>query len=153
MKNTICKLFKKVIACVASLTILSSIACVTASAEEFAITEVSSSISSVSSRASARSYYDPTSFTFSNYNIGNSRTFDGNKIAFEINATSSSATTVTVEVHIDGTYVYSYDVPTNCGTLKYDQIPMGYNGNHSVYFVYRCSGTATVDMVIYSWVG
>lgn len=142
MKRTSNRFSKRIIATLMSLAMMLCMCAVSASAEGGVDN---------SGGISTTSYLDPDSFTFSNYNIGNTRTFDGNKIAFEINATSSTATTIKVEVHIDGSTVYSYDVPTNSGTLKYDHIPMGYTGDHSVYFVYRCSGTATVDMKMYSW--
>lgn len=143
MKTTISKSLKKFVAVLMTLAMMVSVGNLAVSAE---------GTGGDNGGIATYSYYSGTAFSFSDYNIGYARTFDGNKIAFEINASSTTASTIKVEVHIDNSTVYTYDVPVNSGTLKYDHIPMGYTGDHSVYFIYRVNGSATINsMVMYSW--
>ena len=98
-------------------------------------------------------YHGPYNFTVNGgTNTGSTRYHDGDYMAFEISATSNTASYVEVEVHVVGYKTYTYTVPCNGQTIKYDWIYMGSVGNHGVYFVEKCgSNTITFNLVSYSW--
>lgn len=98
-------------------------------------------------------YFGPYNFTVNGgTNTGSTRYHDGDYMAFEISATSSTASNVEVEVHVVGYRTYTFTVPCNGETIKYDWIYMGSVGNHGVYFVEKCgNSTITFNLVSYSW--
>lgn len=100
-------------------------------------------------------WQSPNEFTFTTSNTGVSRTVkDGRYLAYECNATSSTASYITISTYVDGTLRDTSNIPCNGTKTKVDWIDMQYSGAHTVKFVYKTQNsgqTATVKITFYSW--
>ena len=101
-------------------------------------------------------YYSPSPFQFSGISNSIARNYDGNYMAIEARATSSSGTAHNVKIHV---FIYSrnitetYTFPSNGSTYKFDYIYLGNEGSSDTGIVFECNSadTITMKMTSYSW--
>lgn len=114
------------------------------------------SCSSVQASVQSRAYYINGPFQFSGVSNSVAKNYDGNYMAIEARATSSSGTAHNVKIHV---FIYSrnitetYTFPSNGSTYKFDYIYLGNEGSSDTGIVFECnsSDTITMHMTSYSW--
>lgn len=114
------------------------------------------SCSSVQASVQPRAYYINGPFQFSGVSNSVAKNYDGNYMAIEARATSSSGTAHNVKIHV---FIYSrnitetYTFPSNGSTYKFDYIYLGNEGSSDTGIVFECnsSDTITMHMTSYSW--
>ena len=101
-------------------------------------------------------YFSPGPFKFSGISNSIARNYDGNYMAIEARATSSSGTAHTVKIHV---FIYNrnitetYTFPCNGSTYKFDYIYLGSAASSDTVIAFECnsSDTITMKMTSYSW--
>ena len=101
-------------------------------------------------------YYENGPYRFSGVTNSVMHNYDGNYMAIEAKATSSSGAARSVKIHV---YLYNrgvvetYTFPSNGSTYKFDYIYLGSANSSDVGIVFECnsSDTITLEMTSYSW--
>ena len=103
----------------------------------------------------SRAYYS-NNFQFSGTSNALMRNYDGNYMAIEAKATSSSGAARTVKIHV---FIYNrnvtetYTLSSNGVMKKFDYIYLGSAASSDVGIVFQCDSSDTISMEVtsYSW--
>lgn len=103
-----------------------------------------------------RAYFVNGPYHFSGYSSSVAHNYDGNYMAMEVKATSSSGASHQVKVHVflyDRNITETYTFYSNGNTYKFDYIYLGNSGSCDVVITFQCSSsdTITAEMTSYSW--
>lgn len=108
------------------------------------------------SGAQTYAYYINGPFQFSGISNSVAKNYDGNYMAIEARATSSSGTAHEVKIHVflyNRNVTETYTFPSNGSTYKFDYIYLGSSASSDTGIVFECnsSDTITMYMTSYSW--
>lgn len=104
----------------------------------------------------SRAYYENGPFQFSGHSNAIVKNYDGNYMAIEAKATSSSGSSVPVRIEVflyNRNVTETYTVYSNGSTIKFDYIYLGSSASSDVAIMCFCdsSDTITIELTSYSW--